>query len=370
MVVETYKAAVKALDTEVLVAAIYQHLAATYAEKGFRDSYSGIVAMERTHIAFWLNFLQKRREGAISTRPNGLWLFLYELLFGLLGKGLTLRIMEIAENQAVALYSALYDTGDLGAEEKRGLAKIIEDELIHEKTLANEETRYLGLVTYVKDAVLGLSDGLVEILAVTTGLAAASGQPSLVAMTGLVVAVAGGLSMGISTYASSRSQRQVHEGIIKRVGLAARFAGNIYGDRLIPRLEKRGYSRMLAEYVTRESAQNSRLLTNLLAEQEYGLGEDSLGNPLQAGLYAGSANILGAFIPLLPYFFSGDITTALVVSLLLATGALAATGFLVSMLAYLPPGRKIGEMLFSGLGSALVTYLIGRLAAIFFATAV
>lgn len=184
-------------------------------------------------------------------------------------------------------------------------------------------------------------------------------------MSGLIVAVAGGLSMGISTYASTRSQRQVNEGIIRRIDLAARFVGHIYRNRLAEQLEKRGYSRKLAADTADESAKDSRLLTNLIAEQEHGLRKEYLGDPLRAGLYGGIANIIGAFIPLLPYFFFTGITAALILSLILATASLAITGFMVSILAYMPSGRKIGEMLLSGLGSAAVTYVIGRMASYF-----
>ena len=258
------KAAGKALETEIFTDAIYGYLASSYPDKELREAFSGMMRMEKTHIAFWSDFLTRHGGSRVRLKPNGFRLVFYKIMLRVLGKELTLRLMEISENQAIELYSMLIEYPGLSGAEKQGLSHVLEDELVHEKLLVNEETRYKGIIANIKDSVLGLSDGLVEILAATTGLAAASGRPGLVATTGLVVGIAGALSMGISTFASSRSQRQVSEGIIKRISLASKFAGSIYRDRLAGHLEKRGYSPKLAANVAEESARDSRMLSNFL----------------------------------------------------------------------------------------------------------
>ena len=100
-----------------------------------------------------------------------------------------------------------------------------------------------------------------------------------VAISGLVVGVAGGISMGISTYTSTRSQRQVHEGILKRIFSASKFVSHIFKERVLNRLKKRGYSKKLSSEVAEETARNTRLLSSVVAEQEYGLREENLGSP-------------------------------------------------------------------------------------------
>jgi vacuolar iron transporter family protein len=283
----------------------------------------------------------------------------------LLGRSLTLKIMENDENQAIDMYSSLQDSPDLDAEEKAQLKNILSDELAHESYFTGQESNIGNFTLYIKDAVLGFSDGLVEILSVTTGLAGASGSTMAVAISGLVVGVAGGLSMGISTYASSRSQRQVHEGTIKRIASASRYVGHLFKEKVLNHLIKRGYSRRLSSEMAEETARDQRLLSEVVAEQEYGLQESNFSSPIKAGLYAGISNLIASFIPLLPYFFTRNILSALVVSLILAVIALAVTGYLVAVLANLPPAKKINEMLFTGLVTAGITYGIGRLAAIF-----
>lgn len=158
------------------MAAVYKHLADNYPEKETRHSFDGIIVMEKTHVDFWSAFLLSHQAQAVKLSPGRLRLALYKLMFRILGKSLTLRILEISENQAVELYSSMLDDALLSDEERHKLGKVLEDEFVHEKLLVNEETKYDGFIAYTKDAVLGLSDGLVEILSVTTGLAGASGR--------------------------------------------------------------------------------------------------------------------------------------------------------------------------------------------------
>jgi VIT1/CCC1 family predicted Fe2+/Mn2+ transporter len=72
--------------------------------------------------------------------------------------------------------------------------------------------------------------------------------------------------------------------------------------------------------------------------------------------------VIGASIPLLPYLFAPTIITALIPSVILATINLAATGILVTLLAYMSPAKKVGEMILSGLGCSVVTFAIGKAA--------
>ncbi len=355
----------QALVTEKFAAAIYSYLAEKYKNTATGKAFSEVSEMERRHISFWSDFLQKRGIDTSSIGYSSINFILNKLLLRIIGKSLTLRIMENGENQAVDLYSSILEEHGLSDEERKKLTGVIADELVHEDILIDEQTNLGSLTAYIKDAVLGVSDGLVEILSVTTGLAGATGSPLAVAISGLVVAVAGGVSMGISTFASTRSQRQVHEGTLKRLVSASKFVGNVFKQRVLDYLVKMGYSNKLSKEMAEETAQNTRLLSSTVAEQEYGLKEENLGDPTKAALYGGFSNLIAGLIPLAPYFFIPDITRAVIVSLFLAIMSLAITGFFVSVIAYVPPGKKVVEMIVTGVVSAAITYGIGRIASVF-----
>ncbi|MFH1032571.1 MAG: VIT1/CCC1 transporter family protein [Chloroflexota bacterium] len=350
----------KALLTEIFAAAVYNHLAVRYKDTPTGKAFSEVSEMERGHVLFWSSFLHDRGVDASLLRHSSMRFVLHKLLLRVIGKALTIRIMENDENQAIELYSSILDGPGLSTKERESITRVVSEELLHENLLTDEETSLGSLTAYVKDAVLGMSDGLVEILSVTTGLVGATGSTMAVAISGVVVGVAGGISMAISTYTSTRSQRQVHEGILRRVVSASKFVGHIFKERVLDHLEKRGYSKKLSGEVAEETARDSRLLSEVIAEQEYGLKEENLGKPKTAALYAGLAHIIATFIPLIPYFFISNIMVALVVSLILAIIALAIAGFFISVLANMSPKGKMIEMIITGLGAAAITYIVGK----------
>src|SRR5690606_25270875 len=93
---------------------------------------------------------------------------------------------------------------------------IIVDEMEHEQSF-RDESRRLGLAN-VRDFVLGMNDGLVEILGAVAGLTAVYWyNPTIIAISGLIVGIAGALSMGIGAFISVRSQRQINEGAKERM---------------------------------------------------------------------------------------------------------------------------------------------------------
>ena len=94
-------------------------------------------------------------------------------------------------------------------------------------------------MNYVSDAILGMSDGLVEVLSVSAGLAGAYGNPFNVALGGLIVVIAGALSMGIGSFTSVRAQKQVRLGVLTRIFLASRYIPMFFRDRVFNYMRKR-----------------------------------------------------------------------------------------------------------------------------------
>jgi len=166
-----------------------------------------------------------------------------------LGIGLSIRLLELGENDAVAFYSSLLESAEVSEEEREGIRRILEEELVHEQELA-EEGALRGFLEHVRDAVLGMNDGLVEVPSVSMGLAGAYGEPRTVALGGLIVGIAGALSMGIGAYASVKAQR---EGTLRRISLAVVHAPTLFVRRLSEALKG-----ILGEEAARRMAREGR----------------------------------------------------------------------------------------------------------------
>ncbi len=348
---------------EVETSVIYEELARKAKDERVATKFRELAAIEREHAKFWEAFL-RRRGVEPEFRGPGLKLRLKISLLRVLGFGLTLKLLELGEDEAIRAYSELLDHPELSEDERKALMRILEDELVHEEEFEEEESRLKDFLMHVRDAVLGMNDGLVEILSVSAGLAGAYGNPMPVALGGAIVGISGALSMAVGTYVSVKAQKEVKEGTLARIKLAAKYAAEILAKRVREFMIKKGHSEKTAEAIAKETARNPELLGSVLAEEEYGIKEETLENPKVAGLYTGMFYILGAFIPLTPYFLGLPITYALIASFIIAGLMLATSGSIIAISSGLPTGKKATELVVSGLGSATITYLIGLAASL------
>ncbi len=367
---EVVKYARKSLLDELYSKEIYSKMGELHKGKSPSKKLIKISRMEEGHARFWRKFLEKRGVATENLKVNKFKLFLQVLLLRLLGISLSLRILELSENNAVNIYARLLESEDIDDDEKRGLKKILEDELLHEEELAEEESLFQDFIDHVRDAVLGMSDGLVEILSVSAGLAGAYGSPFHVALGSTIVGIAGALSMGISTYTSVKAQRQVRQGILARVKLASKYVAEVFVSRISEYMKRKGFSRETADRISKEASENQELLGKMISEEEYGLKEEALENPVKAGLYTGIFYIMGALIPLTPYYLGLNIGLGIPLSFMIAAIMLAMTGFIIALVAKLPLLRKMIELVIAGLGAATITFIIGMVASIFFGISV
>ncbi len=354
----------KAYRDEVYSEIVYSRLARIFHGKPIARKLKAIAEMEARHASFWREFLRRRGVDVGAIRVSKLRIWLFSLLARLLGLGITIKILEMSEEDAIETYSRILGDKSIDESERKEILGILEDELVHEHEFAEEEERYKDFISHVRDVVLGMSDGLVEILSVSTGLAGAYGNPFAVALGGSIVGVAGALSMGIGSFTSVRAQKQVRTSIFSRLALAAKYVPHVFAKRLRELLRRKGFSDKISDVMTSEALADTELLSKIIAEEEYGVSEAGLENPVRSGLYTGLSYILGAFIPLIPYFMGFPVIIAIPLSLVFASIMLAMTGFFIAVTANLSIRSKVFELVVAGLGSALLTYIIGRIASI------
>ncbi len=361
---EIVKLAIEAFRDELEAAMIYGHLAKRYRGRELGRKLEKIAGMEGRHAAFWAGFLRRRGYDPSTVKPRSIIVKFYMLLFHLLGLGLMLKILENGEIKAIEMYSKMLESPELTDEEKEELRKILADELLHEEEFVVEETRIKEFMEHVRDAVLGMSDGVVEILSVSAGLAGAYGNPLSVALGGLIVGVAGSLSMGIGAFSSVRAQKQVRLGVLSRLLLAVKHLPDVFMERIRGVMVEKGFSEEAAATIAREAVRDEKLLGRIIAEEEYGIREESLEKPGKAGFYTGLFYMVGAVVPLIPYFAMLPVIYSLPLSFILAALMMGFTGFVIAITANLKIKAKMIELMLAGLGAATLTFIIGRIASI------
>lgn len=337
---------------EITDHAAYETLASKEQNKRLRDILAKAAGIEMRHAAFWRAYLEKHGAEVPLLRPKRLRLLLLRSLQRLVNPVLLVAALELGESRALKAYHACLASLDLDDKEKAALKQIIVDEIEHELTFRGESTK-LGLGS-VRDFVLGMNDGLVEVLGVVTGLSALyAASPAVVATSGLIVGVAGALSMGIGAFISVRSERQVSAGRRERAevlfDVAPERAVGEYRDKLIGS----GLPEEIAASVATHLGENKEALARLL------LHEDRT-NELRSGLLTALAYLGGAFPPLVPYFFASNSLYALAVSVPVAALALAVVAGVISLFSGISVGKKALEMIVASSAAAALSFAFGK----------
>jgi len=318
--------AMKFYNNEVNDAAIYNTLMKMEKDPTFREKLEHISKMESGHAGFWLSFLENR---GFSPKKK----------------------KRAAFMGAVKLLKRIFGSTLIVQEEQSQLRKIIMDELEHEKVFST--SKQLLKVENFRDFILGMNDGLVEILGAVAGLSAVyMHNPLLVAASGMIIGVAGALSMGIGAFISVRSQRQVNEGVKRRMELLFKVSEDRAREELLDKLVSSGMPDDVADDVVEKVAVRKEVVTRLLVNE-------AQEEELSSALYTGFAYLIGVFFPVVPYFFSSSSLMALPFSIALAGTVLAIMATVVSVISGMPIKKKIMEMVTTGLGAAGLTYALG-----------
>ena len=332
----------------------YNALAEHTKDANVRRNIVRIAGIERKHADFWYEMLTANQQTPPQGGMNRARLRWLRFLRMFINPVLLVSLLELGEASAMRRYLDFYSHAPLDDSEKRRLKSIILDELEHE-TFFKQTARALG-VSNLRDFVLGMNDGLVELLGTVTGLSAVyPHNPLLVAVSGLIVGIAGALSMGIGAFISVRSQRQVNEGTRERLEILFAIdperAVHAYRGELV----ESGVPMSLADETARTLGKNKQALANLV------LPNNQQDNEIRSGLFTGGAYLVGVLFPVLPYFFAPSSFMALPLSIVLAGLSLGGVATIVSMLSGISMRRKIVEMVVSGFAAAGLSYAFGSL---------
>jgi len=336
---------------------LYKELSRIYSDEAVRGKLSSLSAIEGSHMKYWVNVMEKRGQKPRRT-VQGWRIRLFALLSRIMGIGFIMQVFEAAEQAAVGKYIGVLMDSDLTAEEKEQLKGIIGDELEHESFFAEQKISRFNVIENIRDILFGMNDGLVEVLAAVSGFAGIYPLPALVALAGFVVGIAGTLSMAAGAYVSSKSERGVKEGQLKRLKLETEALTGRKEEELMAIMKQRGLE-VDAKALSR-SRDIKGTLFSLLSREQLGVSPEELKSPSSSAIYTGVFYLIGAVIPIIPYLLPLPIVVSQLLSVTLTATVLAIAGYITGMFSGLSPRRRALEMVLIGLGAAAGTFLLGR----------
>ena len=186
----------------------YLRLAKKIKDSEFKASLIRLSNVESGHADFWKVNLEKNGVVASRIRPKRVKIMLLLLLRYIIGEFLTVRLLEHGEIETCEKYSQYIQKRNANDQFAVTLTNILNDEIQHEEIFENRISKAENQLERNRDIILGVSDGLVEVLAAIAGLAAFIYYPYLIALGGTVVAIGGTISMSVGAYLSRVSETE------------------------------------------------------------------------------------------------------------------------------------------------------------------
>lgn len=355
-------------------ARVYRELAGDAQDERRRGILLRMAEAEERHAARWAQKLDELGSGPPT--PTVTWSRRIQRWVNRhAGLEVAVRRMEAAEDRDTAKYEAQQQVLGRDREAQSALKEIATEEKAHARVLQSlvpqlgpqtildvilKRERWHGRGgSWVADAIYGVNDGLGAVFGIVSGVAGATGnQQHTVVVAGLAGMLASALSMGAGAYLAVKSEREVYEAEISRERQEIQEDPEEEKEELGLFYELQGFgpeeARGMADTVSREPEQMLRTM----AQAELGLSERNFPSPWISSLSAGLSTGIGAFVPIVPFFFLGGLG-AVMVSFAVSIAAHFAVGAAKTILTLRRWWASGLEMTLIGILEAVVTYGLG-----------
>ncbi|MBB5059923.1 VIT1/CCC1 family predicted Fe2+/Mn2+ transporter [Granulicella aggregans] len=225
--------------------------------------------------------------------------------------------------------------------------------------LAARRKQHPQVAGWTNEAIYAAHDGLGSIFGIVSGVAGATfGQSRYVLIAGLAGMMGSALSTGTGAYLTAKSEREIYDAVIARERRAVDFDESESREVLALSLQVRGLPEDVAGRLSHLLAENKESFVKALARTGANLSEENLKNPWIAALTGFAATAIGAFVPMIPFFFVSGIW-AIVIAAIVSLSAHFAIGSARSLMTIRPWWRSGLELTAFGALEGATTFSIG-----------
>jgi VIT1/CCC1 family predicted Fe2+/Mn2+ transporter/rubrerythrin len=376
---EFIKGLQEALRKERASQRIYHALAERESNEARRNALLGLAETERRHAVRWADRLGELGAELPPDRDSlreRIWRWV------LVQSGTDNALKRIEENEVddTQMYTSLAGLAPSEADRSAILA-VRHDEEVHSggmqknrtaspSPLASPQAR-LDVILHreswhksgggwIGQAIYGANDGLGSVFGIVSGVAGATAGGPAVLIAGLAGMLASALSMGSGAYLATKTEREMQEAEFRREREELQQHPEEEEEELALFYQLKGVPEGEANTLAAHLIAQPESALRALGSEELGITEQSFPNPWVAAISATLSTATGAFIPIVPFFFTSGYP-AIIASFLISTLAHFLIGAAKTVVTGLSPWRSGAEMTVVGLGEALITYALGLL---------
>lgn len=210
----------------------------------------------------------------------------------------------------------------------------------------------------LSDFILGAQDGLVNVLGVILGIAAATNDVRIVLVAGLATTFAESISMGAVAYTTTLAEADLYQSEREREYRHIQEIPALETKEVEEIYIQKGFKGDLLRRIVETVTANKDVWVAVMMAEEHQLAPVDRKEALRAAWIVGVSAVLGSLVPLAPFLFL-PIATSMIASVAVTAAVLYAIGSYKARVTVGKPARSGLEMALIGTVSALAGYLIG-----------
>jgi len=210
------------------------------------------------------------------------------------------------------------------------------------------------------DIVLGGQDGLVNVLGMVLGVAAATGSTRVVLVAGLAAGFAGSISMGGVAYTSTRAAGDLFKSEKAREYRHVERTPEIERQEVRDIYAAKGFEGELLERIVDTITADKDVWVAIMMSEEHHLTDVDQRTSLKAAAIVGGSSLLGSLLPLVPFLLL-PVMPGAATSVALAAVILFALGVYKAKVTIGHPLKSGLELALIGVASAVMGYGVGAI---------
>jgi VIT1/CCC1 family predicted Fe2+/Mn2+ transporter len=223
----------------------------------------------------------------------------------------------------------------------------------------NEE--HLQSADWLRDIVIGMSDGLTVPFALAAGLSGAVSSTGIIIIAGIAEIAAGSIAMGLGGYLAGKTEIDHYNSELKRE----------YEEvELVPEKEKEevreffgnlGLSEEVQHKAVEEIAKDKKKWVDFMMKYELGLDKPDPKRATKSALNIGFSYVVGGLVPLSPYFFIDTPVEALKISVVVTLICLFIFGYFKSRMTGVHPWAGALKVMLIGAVAASAAFGVAKI---------
>jgi len=218
---------------------------------------------------------------------------------------------------------------------------------------------------FVRDVVIGMSDGLTVPFALAAGLSGAVASSPMatriIVVGGFAEIAAGSIAMGLGGFLAAKSDAEHYEQEKIREQREIQVIPEEEAREVREVLETYGMTREESQPVVEALRRRPEAWIDFMMRFELGLERPEPGRAVRSASTIAGAYVVGGFIPLLPYIILRAPQSGLIVSAIVTLAALAVFGYIKGRFTGAPSLRSASQTCVTGGLAAAAAFVLAKI---------